>query len=571
MNFRTALLGTTAAATAFIGLAPAAHAQRAADGNVKILYFQAVSVMNPYMSSGTKDVHGSSLVIEPLAGFDEKGGLVPRLVTEIPSVENGGISKDLTTITWKLTPGLKWSDGTPVTADDAVFTYEYCTNADMGCSQAARFQGIKTVEATDPQTIKITFTTPKPNPFSAFVGAASPVLQRAQFKDCVGAAAQTCTEQNTRPIGTGPFTVTDFKVNDVVQLAANTNYRDPAKPAFATVTLKGGGDARASARAVMETGEFDYAWNTQINPEFQAQLAAGGKGELISAFSNNVERIELNLTDPSPDLPEGERSTLKNPHPILSDVRVRRALSMAMDRQLLVDVGYGAAGKPTCNVIPAPEIYASPNTNCHVQDIEGAKALLEEAGWTDSNGDGIRDKDGKKLSLLFQTSVNAVRQDFQALVKGWWTQIGVETELKAIEPSVFFGGDPGTPDTYQRFYAEAQLDTLDYDGTDPEAYLGQYVCANVPGPGNGWRGTNINRLCDPAYEKLLADLSKTADLNERAKIIISMNDLLTKDGYVSIPLVDRARLSAKSKTLGGVVLNAWDSELWNASDWYRIK
>ncbi len=162
-----------------------------------------------------------------------------------------------------------------------------------------------------------------------------------------------------------------------MQLEANPNYRDPAKPAFATMTIKGGGDAQAAARAVLETGEFDYAWNTQINPELQAQLAAGGKGVLLNGFGTLVERIEMNMTNPDPALPEGERSTVKHPHPFLTDINVRKALSMAIDRQLLVDIGYGAAGRPTCNLVPAPEMFASPNTDCLVQDIEGAKALLE--------------------------------------------------------------------------------------------------------------------------------------------------------------------------------------------------
>ncbi|MFN3845740.1 MAG: peptide ABC transporter substrate-binding protein, partial [Paracoccaceae bacterium] len=441
MKLKTALMG----AAATLAFAPAAFAERGADGNVKVLYSQAVSIMNAYLSSGTKDVEVGSLVLEPLAGFDNEGNVIPRLVTEIPSVENGGISEDLTTITWKITPGLVWSDGTAVTSADAVFSYEYCTHPEGGCSQAARYEGIEKVEALDDLTVKITWTAPKPNPFTAFVGSTSPILQKAQFANCLGTAAPTCTDQNFKPIGTGPFMVSDFKVNDVVELAANPNYRDAAKPAFATMTVKGGGDAAGAARAVMETGEFDYAWNTQINPELQAQMEKGGKGVFVSAFGTLVERIEMNMTDPSADLPEGERSTAKHPHPFLSDIRVRQALSKAIDRSLLVEVGYGNAGRPTCNLVPAPAIYASPNTDCIAQDMDGAKALLDEAGWT-VGANGIREKDGKPLKILYQTSVNAVRQDFQALIKGWWNELGVDVELKSIDGGVYFGGDPGSPD-----------------------------------------------------------------------------------------------------------------------------
>ena len=566
MKMKTALLG----AAASLAFAPAAFAERGADGNVKVLYSQAVSIMNAYLSSGTKDVEVGSLVLEPLAGFDQDGNVIPRLVTEIPSIENGGISEDLTTITWKITPGLLWSDGTPVTAADAVFSYQYCTDPAGGCAQAARYEGIEKVEAVDELTVKITWTAPKPNPFTAFVGATSPILQAAQFANCLGTAAPTCTEQNFKPIGTGPFMVTDFKVNDVVELAANPNYRDPAKPRFATMTVKGGGDAAGAARAVMETGEFDYAWNTQINPELQAQMEQGGKGVFVSAFGTLVERIEMNMTDPSPDLPEGERSTAAHPHPFLSDIRVRQALSKAIDRNLLVEVGYGNAGRATCNLVPAPALYASPNTDCIAQDMEGAKALLDEAGWT-VGANGIREKDGKPLKILYQTSVNAVRQDFQALIKGWWNELGVDVELKSIDGGVYFGGDPGSPDTFQKFYADVEMYANNFDGTDPEPYLAQYLCDKAPSPANGWQGENVNRFCDPAYDAMVAELATTREPEKRGEIAIRLNEMLTKDSYVIVPLVDRGRLSAHSNTLGGVVLNTWDSELWNASDWFRIQ
>ncbi len=565
MKMKTILLG----AAACMAFAPAALAERGSDGNAKVIYSQAVSIMNAYLSSGTKDVEVGSLVLEPLAGFDETGKVFTRLAAEVPSVENGGIAEDYTSITWKLTPGLLWSDGTPVTADDVVFSAQYCMDPAGGCAQAARYEGIESVEKIDDLTVKVHFSAPKYNPFTAFVGSTSPILQKAQFANCVGAAAPTCTEANFRPIGTGPFVITDFKVNDSIELVANPNYRDPAKPAFATLTVKGGGDAAGAARSVMETGEFDYAWNTQINPELQEQMKAGGKGQFVSAFGTLVERMEMNLTDPDPNLPEGERSTVKHPHPILSDLRVRKALSMAIDRNLLVEVGYGSAGRATCNLVPAPAIYASPNTDCMVQDMVGAKALLDEAGWV-VGADGVREKDGKRFKLLYQTSVNAVRQDFQALIKGWWNELGVEVELKTIDGGVFFGGDAGA-DTLQKFYADVEMYANNFDGTDPEPYVAQYTCDKIASPSNQWQGENVNRYCDPAYDALIAELLATGDVDQRAAKIIRLNEMLTKDSYTVVPLVDRGRLSAHSNTLGGVVLNVWDSELWNASDWFRVK
>ena len=567
MKFRTALMG----AVATLALAPAAYADRGTDGEVKLTFPQAVSIMNPYLTGGTKDIYASSMVLEPLAGLTPEGVLVPKLVTEIPTLENGGVSEDRTSITWKLLPGLKWSDGTDVTADDAVFTWKYCTDPAGGCSQATKYEGVASVEAVDPSTIKVTFTGPKANPYTAFVSALAPVLQKKQFEACLGAAAPTCTDANNMPIGTGPFMVTGFTVNDTVSMAANPNYRDPAKPAFATAVIKGGGDAEGSARAVMETGEFDYAWNTQIPPETQESMKAAGKGQFVVAFGTLVERIEMNTTDPSPDLPEGERSTAKHPHPILSDIKVRTALSKAIDRSILVEVGYGAGGKPTCNVIPGPEGWASDNEGCIAQDMEGAKALLDEAGWTDTDGDGIRDKDGKPLNILYQTTVNPIRQDFQALIKDWWTELGVNVELKAIDPGVFFGGDPGSPDTFQKFYADVEMYANNSESPDPESYLGQYQCKNAPTPETQWQGENINRFCTPEYDALYATMATTTDLAARQDIAKKLNDMVTKDSMIVVPLVHRGTLSAHSNTLGGVQINAWDSEMWNVADWFRVK
>ena len=567
MKLRTALAGAVAA----MAFAPAAFAERGSDGHLSIIYWQAPSILNPYLSGGTKDIESSSMIIEPLGRYDQNGNLVAYLAEEIPTVANGGVSEDLTSISWKLQSGLLWSDGSPVTSADVKFTADYCMHPEGGCAQGAKFDGVTSIDIVDDLTVKVTFAQAMPNPYGPFMGGQSPIIQKAQFENCMGAKAPECTDANFGPIGTGPFRVTEFRTNDVIQMEANPNYRDPAKPAFATVTFKGGGDATAAGRAVLETGEFDYAWNLQLAPDVITKMAEAGVGTPISAFGSLVERIEMNLTDPSSSLPEGERSTVAHPHPFLSNANVRKALSMAIDRNLLVEVGYGRAGRPTCNLVPAPQIYASDNTDCLTQDIDGAKALLEAEGYVDSNGDGVREKDGVELRVLYQTSTNAVRQDFQALIKEWWQEIGVATELRNLDASVYFGGDPGSPDTFQKFYADVEMYANNFDGTDPQAYLAAYRCGNEPKPSSQWQGENINRFCDPNYDALLDELGRTGDLNERGRIGRQLNDMLTKDSYVIVPLVDRGRVSAHANSLGGVVLNTWDSELWNVSDWYRIK
>ncbi|MGL4197576.1 MAG: peptide ABC transporter substrate-binding protein [Allorhizobium sp.] len=568
MITRKLMLAASAAAFALTG-APA-MAERGTDGDLKIIFWQAVSTMNPYLSGGTKEVYAASMVIEPLARYDETGNLVPMLAAEIPTVENGGVAADLKSITWKLKPDLKWSDGSAVTAEDAIFTWKYCTAPDGGCAQGAYFEGVTNVEAVDASTIKVSFADAKPYPYSAFVGAQAPLIQAAQFKDCLGIKAPECTSANFGPIGTGPFVVKEFKPNDVVTFEANPNYRDPAKPAFASVTLKGGGDAASAARSVLETGEFDYAWNMQVEPEILAQMVAAGKGKIEVAFGTQVERIDINPYGVDPSLGDKRSTKEAGPHPALADPAVRRALSIAIDREIIDEAGYGENGKPTCNILPAPNIYVSTAVDwCLKQDIEGANKLLEDAGWK-MGSDGIREKDGVKLSFLYQTSTNSVRQGTQALVKDMWSQIGVSVELRNISANVFFGGDPASPDTFQKFYADIQMYTNNFDGTDPEKYMAGWMCDKIPSPANGWQGENIVRYCNPEYDNLVKELGKTGELEKRAEIAKKLNDMLSND-VAQIPLIHRGQPSAVNNTLVGVKMNAWDSELWNVADWSRAK
>jgi len=567
MFTRTLLMG----AAASVAIASSVAAERGSDGNVSIIYWQAPSILNPFLSGGTKDVESASLIIEPLARYNEVGEMVPYLAAEIPTVDNGGVSADLTSITWKIAPGIKWSDGSAFTAHDVKFTADYCMHPEGGCAQLTKFSGVSSVEAVDDMTVKVTFENPMPFPYGPFVGGESPILQKAQFESCMGAKAPECTAENFGPIGTGPFVVTDFRPNDVIQMVANDNYRDPAKPAFASLTFKGGGDATAAGRAVMETGEFDYAWNLQLAPDVVARMEQGGKGTPVAGFGPLVERIMLNQTNPSASLDADTRSTAKAEHPFLKDPAVYKAMSMAIDRPLLVEIGYGKAGKVTCNWVPAPAAFNSDKLSCDKQDIAGANAMLDAAGYKDTNGDGVRETpDGTPMKLLYQTSTNAVRQDFQALIKQWWSEIGIDAELRNLSASVFFGGDPGSPDTFQKFYADVQMYANTFNGTDPQSYLGNMLCDKAPRPETQWQGENISRWCDPAYDALHAQLATTAGIEARAEIGRKLNDMAVEGGAM-IPLVHRGRLSAHANSLGGVVLNVWDSELWNAADWYRIK
>jgi peptide/nickel transport system substrate-binding protein len=536
---------------------------------LNILYWQAVSILNPYLSGGTKDIDGSALILEPLANIAPDGSLVPVLAEDIPTLENGDVSEDLTTITWTVKEGVLWSDGSPLTLDDFIFTWQYCTDPEAGCAQTEYFDDVESMEALDGNQLKITFGVPKPYPYSAFVTQQAPVLNSTQFADCMGANAAACTDQNFGPIGTGPFMVDEFRANDVVTYNANPNFRDEGKPGFDRVVFKGGGDAESAARAVLETGEADYAWNLQISPAVLSGMEAAGQGQVIVGFGSNVERLMLNQTDVSPD--NENRSIYMdgdNAHPFLTIPEVSDALSMAIDRNLIAEQLYGAGGQAGCNMVNGPSYAVSETYLGCSQDIDGANALLDSAGIVDSDGDGIREANGVPLKVQYQTSTNAVRQSTQALIKQWWSEIGVETELRNIDAAVFFGSDPASPDTYQKFYSEIQMFTSGSTSPDMETFLVRWLCASAPGPDNGWLGRNVPRHCDPAYDELFAEYSQTGGIEARAELVKQLNDILIENGAL-VPVVFRGNVSAIANDLKGVDMGGWDSEMWNVADWYR--
>ena len=536
-----------------------------------LLYWQAPSVPGSYLSAGTKDVDAGAITLEPLAKYGPDGNLVPALAAEIPTLENGGFSRDLTSITWKLKEGLEWSDGSDMTAEDVIFTWRYCVNEETGCTSESSFDGIASVEALDSLTVKITFEAPTPYPYQAFVGAGTPIISRTQFADCIGAAATTCNAQNTAPLGTGPYRIISFETNREAVYERNPFYRGET-PYFDRVVLKGGGDAISAARAVMERGEADYAWNIQVEPDVLAEMEAAGNGRVVVAFTSLVERIVVNQTNPDPALGDDRSEYLdgQNPHPFLSFKPIRRAMSLAIDRSRIAEDLYGFAAEPTCNLITGPPNYASTaNDGCLPQDIDGANRLLDDNNVLDADGDGIREYNGVPLRLTYQTSTNAIRQDTQALVRDWWRQIGIETELVHHDASVFFGGDPvaDREASYRRFFADVQM-YASGSGIDPQQSLSGPLCKYIPTRENNWAFGNIPRSCNPEYDSLYAQLEQTQIGPEREALVKRMHDMDVQ-GYYEIPLVERGAVSAHLNTLEGVRINGWDSELWNIAEWRR--
>lgn len=537
---------------------------------LRVRYWQAPSTLNPYLSAGDKDEDAGAVVLEPLANYAPDGGLVPRLAVGIPTPANGGVAPDLRSVTWTLREGLRWSDGSPMTASDAVLAWRYCADEATGCAKTEAFDGVTSVEAPDDRTIRIAFSHPTPYPYTAFVGAAVPIISEAQFASCIGAPASACADQSAAPLGTGPYRVVEFAPDDRAVYERNPFYWGAA-PYFDRVVIQGGGSAIEAAQAVLERGEADYAWNLQVEPDALRAMEANGRGEVAAAFAGLTERLFVNQTNPDPALGESRSEYLDgaNPHPFLTFTPIPQAMSMAVDRAAVAAL-YGFAGKPACNVVAAPANYASTaNDGCLAQDIAGANRLLDESGVRDSDGDGVREYEGVPLRVTLQTTDNAVRARTQELIRDWWRAIGVETELVQREASVFFGGDPATAGgaSYRRFFADVQMFTNGPEA-DPQQFLAGGQCGHIPTRENNWTGGNVARFCDPAYDALYARLAETPAGPERESVVKRLNDHIVQ-GYRQIPLVNRGLVSARLTSLRGVRSNAWDSDLWNIGEWRR--
>jgi peptide/nickel transport system substrate-binding protein len=531
-------------------------------GLLKILYWQAVTLLNPHFAVGTKDQDGSRIFYEPLAGWDQEGNLVPVLAAEIPSKENNGLAEDGLTVIWKLKKGVKWHDGMPFTADDVVFNWEYARTPETAAVSIASYKDVK-VEKVDDFTVRVKFSKPTPFWADAFVGTYGMIIPKHLFADYIGGKSRDAPA-NLKPVGTGPYMFVDFKPGDVVRAKLNPDYHLANRPHFDTIEIKGGGDAVSAARAVLQTGEYDYAWNMQVEDEILTKLESAGKGKVSIVETGNIEFIMLNSTDPVAEV-DGERASLKTKHPLFSDPAVRQAINLLIDRASIQKFIYGRTASATANFLNAPARVRSTNTKFEF-NIEKANAILEAAGWK-KGADGIRAKDGKALKFVYQTSINAPRQKTQAIVKQACQKAGIEVELKSVVASVFFSSDTANPDTYPHFYADAQMYNTTMTQPDAGFFMNQYLSWQAATKENKWQGRNVSRWRNKEYDELHKQADQELDAVKRSAMYIKLNDLVVSDNYIQ-PLLRRPKVSAVSSNLAAP-LSGWDNDLWQIANWYR--
>jgi peptide/nickel transport system substrate-binding protein len=537
--------------------------KRGGGGKLRLLWWQAPTILNVHLATGTKDYDASRVVYEPLASLDIDANLIPILAAEIPSRANGGLSKDGTTVTWRLKKGVHWHDGKPFTADDVVFTWEYAADPATGAVTHRTYKNVERVEKIDDHTVKVVFPEPTAYWYDAFCGGRGQIIPKHLFASYKGQHSRNAP-YNNKPVGTGPYKIVEFKPGDVVRYTINMAYHVPNRPFFDTVEMKGGGDATSAARAVLQTGEFDYAWNMQVEKHVLARLERSGKGRVVVWAGRQIEHIQVNQTDPWTEV-DGERSSLKVPHPFQTEDLVRAAYAKAVDRRTVAEQFYGRAGQPGSNFVVAPPRFASPNTTWEF-DVDQAAALLDQTDWK-RGSDGIRGKDGKRMKIVYQTSINSIRQKTQAIIKKAFEKIGIEVELKAVKAGIYFSSDPGNPDTYSHFYTDLQMYTTSTN-PDPQTFMERFTSWTMAQKANNWSGRNTMRWSDPAYDALWKQDAAELDPVKRAALFIKMNDMVVNN-HVVIPIVWRNSQAVAANSLRGMNLSTWDQTTWRLSHWYK--
>jgi peptide/nickel transport system substrate-binding protein len=538
--------------------------RRGGGGLLKTLWWQAPTLLNPHFANGTKDQDASRIFYEPLAGFDPDGNVIPILAAETPTVQNGGLARDLTSVTWRLKKGVTWHDGKPLTADDVLFTYEFVADPATAAVSSGSYREISKVEKVDAHTVKLTFNKPQPFWADAFCGNRGMIIPKHVFDPFKGAKSREAPA-NLKPVGTGAYRIVDFKPGDIVRGEANPGYHVPNRPFFDAIEMKGGGDAASAARAVLQTGEYDYAWNLQVEDDILRRLEQGGKGRVNIWPTGNPEHMQCNFSDPWTEV-DGERSSVKTTHPVLSDPAVRQALNLLVDRAAVQEQIYGRGGQTSANFLNAPSRFFSKNNRWEF-NVDKANQVLDAAGWK-RGGDGVRAKDGKRLKFLFQTSINAPRQKNQAIVKQAAAKAGIEIEIKSVVASVFFSSDAANPDTFPHFYADLQMYNTTMTAPDPQYFMNQFCSWEVSQKANKWQGRNVTRFRSDEYDRTYKAADSELDPVKRAALFIKMNDIAIGN-VVVIPVLWRNGVSGAANALHGMDLTGWDSTFWRLPYWYK--
>jgi peptide/nickel transport system substrate-binding protein len=441
--------------------------------------------------------------------FDENNEPFPRLVTEIPSAENGGISEDGRVITMKLRDDITWSDGTPLTADDFIFTWEMAVSPSNTVATTYPYDSIESVTAPDPQTVVVTFTDPFAPWLATMWHGILPAHILRPIYDAEGTIDNAEWLRNPT-VGCGPYNFVEWESGSFARYERNENYwGTPAK--IDEIFIRFVPDD-ASQVAALKAGDADMG--TFISYADVPGLKDAGLNIMVEP-NGYSEWMFFTLNE--------EKS-----NPGMFDVNVRKAIAMAIDREGITrDLLLGLPKVPA-SFWDALPYYNDPPLQNYPYDPEGAKALLEQAGWVDANGDGVREKDGVDLEIDHATTIREIRQDAQAVMQQQLADVGIKMNVNPVDDTLYFASyaDDGPA-------AQGEFDIQEWsDGPlfpDPDLYY--WLCDQIPTDENP-TGENWFYICDEELDSLIKLQSTQVDATERQKTISQINQLFYDQVYI---------------------------------------
>ncbi len=484
------------------------------------------------------------LINEPLVKVDHDFNVVPGLLVEVPSVESGTISEDYRVYTLRLREGVTWEDGTPVTADDIAFTWQWLIDPANVAYATHGWEKVESVEVVDPQTAVVTLT----EGFAFWLDEAVINMGIAPKHALEGVSKD---QFNQRPIGNGPFKLVEWRVGDVLMFERNDNYyRGPAY--LDRVVVRIIPDTNALAAAVM-AGDVHMAIGLLTSNVPQLQSTAGV--EVVTTTWPQLERIFFSQTVP------GDTST---PHPILTDPAVRKALILSVNMDEILQTLYHGINPRGVNELQGTAWF-NEELEPYPYDPDEARRALEEAGWVDTDGDGIREKDGVRLHLTHSTTAgNRPRESMQAIMQQAWADVGIEVEIQNYPAPSFFGGWEGV--AWGRRYEMAQFSNGVF-AINPNLSDWWHSDA-IPVPekpfGNGHSGWS-----NPRVDELL-DEHRRGVTPERAAEILDEVQRIIYDDYAMFPLFQAATIFAIRQEVQNVNPTQFGAQaglFWDAYNW----
>lgn len=479
-------------------------------GTITYVTFTNVEVFNPRMLPEGVNFQVGELVNRGMSEFDYQGTIITELAEKIPDPVDGDVSADLLSVTWKLKPGLKWSDGTPLTSDDLRFTWEVCGNPDNGCAKSEGLVDVASVETPDDQTIVLNYSKPF---FDYKLQFATGILPRNSPD--VGAPADVGSwayNQTLNP-NLGPFSIEAFTPGTSVTMVRNENFylASEGKPYLdgINITMR---DSTETFRQAILSGEADVSpWLTQPAPAAVQELADGGFG-VGSGSSPYFNRFQLNMWDP-------KDPTRTTPHPILGDAKVREAIIRGTNTDNVIfnwniPGVYEAVQNPNRFSMHGAD-FAGCDIQAVVYDAAAANALLDGAGWTDSDSDGIRDKGGTKLSLRVSTYTGFGQEDNVVVWIDELKNLGIEGIADPIDVGVFYSsyadGSPVFTGDFDLLYYDY---AKDFGGAQQEAFV-FYRSSMIPSGSNAI-GRNMNGVQDAQIDTWVDEAGAALDPTVRA-------------------------------------------------------